>query len=307
MSSSGRWVVGSGQWTPTRREFLERVGGIAAAVGLGGLPRLARAKLGPIGIQLYTVRRELAKDVEGTLAKLAAIGYREVEFAGYPEGTAKSLRAILDRLHLRAPSGHVGTQALRPEWARTLEQAATVGQQYVVVAFIPQEERRTADDWKRMAAAFNRAGEAAEGAAPPLCFPNHHLQFLPLRGAPPYPAFEFVPLDGALPYDLLLAETDPKLVRLELDLYWITKGGRDPLDYFAKWPGRFPLVHVKDMDATPNKFFADVGKGTMDFRRIFRPARQAGIEHYFYEQDETPGSPFDSAKASYEYLRALTY
>jgi sugar phosphate isomerase/epimerase len=269
------------------------VGGIAAAVGLGGLPRLARAKLGPIGIQLYTVRRELAKDVEGTLAKLAAIGYREVEFAGYPEGTAKSLRAILDRLHLRAPSGHVGTQALRTDWARTLEQAAAVGQRYVVVAFIPQEERRTADDWKRIAAAFNRAGEAAKAAGLQFCYHNHD--------------FEFVPLDGALPYDLLLAGTDPRLVRLELDLYWITKGGRDPLDYFAKWPGRFPLVHVKDMDATPNKFFADVGKGTIDFRRIFRRARQAGIEHYFYEQDETPGSPFDSAKASYEYLRALTY
>src|ERR1041384_56267 len=293
MSSSGRWVVGSGQWTPTRREFLERVGGIAAAVGLGGLPRLARAKLGPIGIQLYTVRRELAKDVEGTLAKLAAIGYREVEFAGYPEGTAKSLRAILDRLHLRAPSGHVGTQALRTDWARTLEQAAAVGQRYVVVAFIPQEERRTADDWKRMAAAFNRAGEAAKAAGLQFCYHNHD--------------FEFVPLDGALPYHLLLAETDPKLVRLELDLYWITKGGRDPLDYFAKWPGRFPLVHVKDMDATPNRFFTDVGQGTIDFRRIFRRARQAGIEHYFYEQDETPGSPFDSAKVSYEYLRALTY
>src|ERR1051325_3869206 len=293
MSSSGRWVVGSGQWTPTRREFLERGGGIAAAVGLGGLPRLARAELGPIGIQLYTVRRELAKDVEGTLAKLAAIGYREVEFAGYPEGTAKSLRAILDRLHLRAPSGHVGTQALRTDWARTLEQAAAVGQRYVVVAFIPQEERRTADDWKRMAAAFNRAGEAAKAAGLQFCYHNHD--------------FEFVPLDGALPYDLLLAETDPKLVRLELDLYWITKGGRDPLDYCAKWPGRFPLVHVKDMDATPNRFFTDVGQGTIDFRRIFRRARQAGIEHYFYEQDETPGSPFDSAKVSYEYLRALTY
>jgi sugar phosphate isomerase/epimerase len=266
---------------------------MAAAIGLGGWPRLARTKLGPIGIQLYTVRRELAKDVEGTLAKLAAIGYQEVEFAGYPEGTAKSLRAILDRLHLRAPSGHVGTQALRTDWARTLEQAATVGQQYVVVAFIPQEERRTADDWKRMAAAFNRAGEAAKAAGLQFCYHNHD--------------FEFAPLEGAVPYDLLLSGTDPGLVRLELDLYWITKGGRDPLVYFAKWPGRFPLVHVKDMDATPNKFFADVGKGTIDFRRIFRRAGQAGIRHYFYEQDETPGSPFESAKASYQYLRALTF
>jgi sugar phosphate isomerase/epimerase len=276
-----------------RREFLERAGGIAAAVGAGALPRPARTKLGPIGIELYTVRRELAKDVAGTLAKLAEIGYREVEFSGYPPGTGKSLRAILDRLKLTAPAGHVGLQAIRGEWDRSLEEAAEVGQRYVVVAFIPEEERRTADGWKRLAAAFNKAGERARAAGLTFAYHNHD--------------FEFPPLDGAIPYDLLLAETDPRLVQLELDLYWITKGGRDPLAYFAKWPGRFPLVHVKDMDATPRKFFADVGKGTIDFKRIFRRAGEAGIKHYFYEQDETPGSPFDSAKASYDYLRALTF
>ena len=276
-----------------RREFLGRVGGVAAAVGLPGLPRLARSKLGPIGIQLYTVRRELAKDVEGTLSKLATIGFQEIEFAGYPEGTAKSLRAILDRLHLTAPSGHVQLQTIRSDWDRTLDQAATVGQKYVVVAFISAEERRTSDDWKRIAAAFNRAGEAAKAAGIQFCYHNHD--------------FEFTPVDGVLPYDLLLSATDPALVQLELDLYWITKGGRDPLDYFGKWPGRFPLVHVKDMDATPRKFFADVGTGTIDFRRIFRQAGQAGIKHYFYEQDETPASPFESAKASYQYLRGLTF
>ena len=293
MNSNDQGAVGSGQWWMGRREFLERAGGIAAAVGAGGLPRLARTKLGPIGIELYTVRRELAKDVEGTLAKLAEIGYREVEFAGYPPGTGKSLRAILDRLKLTAPAGHVGLQAIRGEWDRSLEQAAEVGQQYVVVAFIPEEERRTADDWKRLAAAFNKAGERARAAGLTFGYHNHD--------------FEFPPLDGAIPYDLLLAETDSRLVQLELDLYWITKGGRDPLAYFAKWPGRFPLVHVKDMDATPRRFFADVGKGTIDFKRVFRQAGQAGIKHYFYEQDETPGSPFESAKVSYDYLRALTF
>src|ERR1051326_774140 len=293
MSSSGQGAGGREPWVLGRREFLVRVGGIAAAVGLLGVPRLARGKLGAIGIQLYTVRRELAKDVEGTLSKLPAAGFREGEFAGYREGSAKSLRAILDRLHLIAPSGHVGLQAIRSDWDRTLEQAATVGQQYVVVAFIPAEERRTADDWKRVAAAFNRAGEAAERAGLRFCYHNHD--------------FEFAAVDGAVPYDLLLSATDPKLVQLELDLYWVTKGGRDPLEYFAKWPGRFPLVHVKDMDATPQKLFADVGRGTIDFPRIFRKADQAGITHYFYEQDETPGSPFDSARASYQYLRALTF
>ena len=282
---------------PARREFL--AAGACALVPLRWLPDslapwLPRtSKLDRIGIQLYTVRRELAKDVEGTLARLAQIGYREVEFAGYPAGTAASLRKILDRLRLQAPSSHVGLQALRTEWERTLEPAAMLGQRYVVVAFVGVGERSNVDDWKRVAASLNRAGETARKFGLQLGYHNHDVEF-PL-------------LDGVVPYDLLLEETDPRLVCFEMDLYWITKGGQDPLPYFAKWPGRFPMVHIKDMDATPQKFFADVGKGTIDFKRILRLAGQAGIRHYFYEQDETPGSPFDSAKASYQYLRSLTF
>jgi sugar phosphate isomerase/epimerase len=283
----------------SRRAFLAAS---AAAMPLAGtLPGLGtflpgglrRGRLGAIGIQLYTVRRELVRDVEGTLARLAEIGYTEVEFAGFPNTTAKLLRGILDRLHLTAPSSHVPVQAIRGEWARFLEDAATVGQRYIAVAYVGESERKSADDWKRLAGQFNTAGEAARRAGIQFCYHNHD--------------FEFGLLDGTPAYDLLLRESDPKLVRMELDLYWIAKGGRDPLDYFAKWPGRFPLVHVKDMDATPRRFFADVGTGTIDFRRIFRKAGQAGIRHCFYEQDETPGSPFDSARTSYRYLRQLTY
>jgi sugar phosphate isomerase/epimerase len=250
-------------------------------------------RLQTIGIQLYTVRRELAKDVEGTLGKLAEIGFREVEFAGYPEGSAGSLRGILDRLKLTAPSSHVGLPTIRSDWDRTLDQAATLGQRYVVVASIGQENGKTRDDWKRIAGLFNTAGEAAEAKGLQFAYHNHD--------------FEFAPIDGALPYDILLQESDPHLVQLEMDLYWITKGGQDPLKYFAKWPGRFPLVHVKDMDTTPRQFFTEVGKGCIDFKRIFRKAKQAGIRHYFYEQDEVPGSPFDSARVSYQYLRSLSY
>ena len=114
-------------------------------------------------------------------------------------------------------------------------------------------------------------------------------------------------MQGLVPYDVLLSATDPGLVKLELDLYWMTKAGKDPLDYFDRWPGRFPLVHVKDMDATPRKFFADLGTGVIDFPRIFRRARAAGIQHYFYEQDVTPGDPFASAAASFRYLRGLRF
>ena len=284
-----------------RRDFVGALGAggwMAGGLGGGGLLRwpfeaVAGERLKRIGIQLYTVRGELAKDVEGTLSRIAEIGFTEVEFAGYPQGSALSLRGILDRLGLAAPSSHVGMQALRGEWARTLDEAATLGQRYIVVGSVPGSERRTQDDWKRVAAAFTKAGEIAKGRGIQFCYHNHD--------------FEFAPLDGVVPYDLLLQEADPGLVKLELDLYWVTKGGRDPLEFFATWPGRFPLVHVKDMDGTPRKFFADVGRGTIDFRRIFKQAKQAGIRHYFYEQDTTPGTPLDSAKASFDYLSKLTY
>jgi sugar phosphate isomerase/epimerase len=200
---------------------------------------------------------------------------------------------MLDRHGLSAPSSQVALRALQADAERTLERAGIVGQRYIVVASVAPSERRTLDDWKRTAAAFNRAGEIARKHQIQFCYHNHDV--------------EFTPLEGAVPYDVLLSATDPHLVQLELDLYWMTKGGKDPLDYVTRWPGRFPLVHVKDMDATQRKFFTEVGKGTIDFRRIFRRARLAGIRHYFYEQDETPGDGFASARASYRYLRSLTF
>lgn len=279
-----------------RRAFLGLAGAVALSRKSGWLKGFVPdrfAKLGKIGIQLYTVRDALAKNVEGTLARLAEMGFKEVEFAGYPEGTAQSLRKILDRYGLQAPSSHVDFQKVRAEWGRTLDQAIAVGQHFIVVPSVPEEDARTADDWKRVAGMFNKAGEAARARGIQFAYHNH--------------AGEFVPLEGQLPYDLLLQETDPRLVQFEMDLYWITKGGQDPLTYFAKWPGRFPLVHVKDMDHTPQHAFTEVGKGTIDFKQIFQKAKQAGIKHYFYEQDDVPGSPFDSAKISYDYLRALRY
>jgi len=224
---------------------------------------------------------------------VAEIGFKEVEFAGFPQGTAASLRAMLDRLGLTAVSNHVPLQALRADWERTLDEAAALGQRYIVVANIAPGERRTPNDWKRLAALFNKAGEASRARKIQFAYHNHD--------------YEFAPIDGRIGYDVLLAETDPKLVQFEMDLYWITKGGKDPLEYFAKYPGRFPLLHVKDMTPAPARGFADVGKGTIDFKRIFRRAGRAGVKHYFYEQDTTPGSPFESAKVSYEYLKSLRF
>jgi sugar phosphate isomerase/epimerase len=272
-----------------RREFLLASAAIAGAARL----RRTEAKLGRIGIQLYTVRRELFRDPEATLARIARLGYREVEFTSYPPGPPSAVRAMLDRHGLTAPASHVSLDTLYGNWEAALEQAAGIGQRYLVVAFVPPPARRTLDDWKRLAAAFNRAGEAARRHELRFCYHNHD--------------YEFASLAGEIPYDVLLSATDRNLVELELDLYWITKGGRDPLEYFSRWPGRFPLVHVKDMDATPRRWFTEAGRGTIDFRRIFRRSAQAGIRHYFYEQDETQGDVFKSAETSYTYLRSLTF
>jgi sugar phosphate isomerase/epimerase len=256
-------------------------------------PERSAAKLDRIGIQLYTVRRELTKDVDGTLGRLAEIGYREVEFAGYPEGSAQSLRRILDRHGLTAPSSHVGFQALRSDWDRTLDQAATVGQRYVVVPSC----RPT------------RAAPRMTGSGSPPCSTRRARPLA--RMGWHWDITTTIPSSSrstARPCTMCCsAKPTPGWSSSRWTSTGIYQGRAGPLGYFAKWPGRFPLVHVKDMDATPRKYFTEVGKGIIDFKTIFQKARQAGIRHYFYEQDEVSGSPFASAKASFDYLRALSY
>ena len=246
--------------------------------------------IGDIGVQLYTVRREFERDFEGTLLKIAAIGYREVEFVdlfGRPSG---AVRAMLDRHGLVAPSSHVGYDALDDRLPQSLEAAKILGQSYIVCAWIDAELRREPDVWRRAAERFNRAGEASKKLGIQFAYHNHD--------------FEFAPVDGRLPYDILLAETDPELVKMEMDLYWITKGGQDPVDYFDRHPGRFPLVHVKDMDRTGE--IADVGSGTLDFARMFARSEAAGIRHYLVEHDNAR-SPIESVSASYRFLRRLRF
>lgn len=246
-----------------------------------------------IGVQLYTVRDAMERDFEGTLAKVAAIGYREVEFAGYFDHSPKEVRAALDRNRLTSPSSHVSYQIVEKNWPETLESAHVMGQSYVICPWIDESQRKSPGGWKRAAELFNRAGEASQKAGIQFGYHNHSFEFD--RGNS---------VDGKLPYDFLLAETDPKLVKMEMDLCWITAGGQDPLPYFDRYPGRFPLVHVKDW--TKDGHMADVGKGDIDWKRIFAQSGKAGIKQYFVEHDE-PKSPFDSLRTSYNFLRDLRF
>ncbi len=284
-----------------RRTFLATLGLAAsrAAVGWrldavlpgerrldGGLP-CGQPALERIGLQLYTVRAAMARDFVGTLERVAAIGYREVEFAGYFERTAAEVKALLDRLSLSAPSAHVVFPSQREAWTRALATAAEIGHNYVTVPWIPQDQRRTPDDWKRVAELFNRAGAEAASAGLRFAYHNHD--------------FEFVPVEGEVPFDTLLARTDPALVAFQLDLYWITKSGFDPIEYLSAHRGRFPMVHVKDSAGAPAHRMVDVGEGMIEWSSVLARARDAGTRHFFVEHDD-PKDPLSFARRSYEYL-----
>ncbi len=276
----------------TRRDFVQTMAGVGMATVFSPLPRTAyRARLDKVGLQLYTVRDQMKADFEGTLARVAEIGYKEVEFAGYFDHSPADVRAILARHGLSAPSTHIGD--ISPEaWKASLDAAHTIGHEYIVVPWIPQEKRMTLDGWKQVAGDFNRAAAAARDAGIQFAYHNHD--------------FEFPKVDGQVPYDVLLQNTDPKLVQLEIDLYWITKAGQDPLEYFARWPGRVPLVHVKDSAGAPENKMVDVGQGKIDWKRIFAKRDQAGIKHFFVEHDQPP-QPFEDIATSYRYLKGLEF
>jgi len=293
--------------TFTRRSFL----GALAAAPL--LPRALLAQqrgsrsLGRIGLQLYTVRDLMAKDFNGTLAKVAAIGYQEVEFAGYFDKPPKTVRAVLDRCALTAPSAHVDYASLGDKWPQVLDDARVIGHKYLVNPWIDESIRNQPGAWGRIAQTFNRAAEAARKAGIQFAYHNHH--------------FEFVPVDGKRPFDVLLAECDKDLVKMELDLCWISVAGADPIDYFTRHPGRFPMVHAKDMKRLPpapapgapalpfDQLFPDmteVGSGVIDWARIFAASSTAGIQHVFVEHDQ-PADPLASVGVSYKYLRAFRF
>ena len=290
-----------------RRTFIGT--SIATAVVASRPAWAAEHRIERVGLQLYTVRDLMKKDFEGTIAKVAQIGYKEVEFAGYFGKTPQDVRKILDFNKLTSPSEHVPYDTVEKKWPETLEAAHVVGQKFIVCPSIDTSQRKE-DGWKRAAELFNRAGEASQKAGIQFAYHNHAFEFEPSEA-----------LGGKLPYDFLLAETDPKLVKMEMDLCWITVGGHDPLEYFNRYPGRFPLVHVKDWTtkgpagndyggATGAKskpgHMVDAGQGEIDFKRIFAQSGKAGIQHYFVENDE-PKSPFDDLKISYDYLDQLRF
>ena len=268
----------------TRREFL--AAGVTAAM-IAKVPSLALPPDGiaKVGIQLYSLRSILPANFEGTLAALRKIGYREVELAGLYDRTPAQFRAALDKAGLEAASAHYSLVELRNEWPRVVAEAKALGNQHVVAAWIDEGERKSISDYQRIAAELNKIGEKARGSGLRLAYHNH--------------SYEFVTVDGKLPYDVLLDETQKALVGFELDLYWMVDGGKAPRHYLDKYPGRFPMLHVKDRNASGK--MVDVGQGTIDFPNIFANSSHAGFQHYFVENDE-PTDPLESARVSFQYM-----
>lgn len=276
-----------------RREWLVRTGAAAMAASLGwSRPGSAWAEgelvtkpLDRIGIQLYSVRSLMAQDFDGTLRALAGIGYREVEFAGWYGRTPAQIKAAVAAAGLSAPSAHVDLAAFRADPAKLCGEHAEAGHRTVVIAWMLPAERKTLDDWKRRADEFTRFAEAAKRAGLGFGYHNHE--------------FEFVPIDGTVPFELLTTRTDPSLVRLELDLYWATVAGADPVAWLRRWPGRVTMVHVKDRSVDGK--MVDVGAGTVPFDVLLREARRLGLTHAFVEHD-APADPMGFARASYAWL-----
>jgi sugar phosphate isomerase/epimerase len=271
-----------------RRNALRLLGALALSGAISA--RDLNQKIDSIGLQLYTVRAALEADFDATLARVAAIGYREVEFAGYFGRSAQQVRALLQRTGLIAPSAHIPLDAIGTGWEGVIENALAIGHRYLVVASAGAVA--DIDGYRRIAERFNHAGEVAKKAGIRFAYHNHDS--------------EFAPLAGELPYDVLLAATDPQYVCFEMDLYWIIKGGQNPLTYFMRWPGRIQMVHVKDAAAAPPHRMTDVGAGMIDWRTILGRGTRAGVRHFFVEQDEA-SDPFASIAASFAYLRDLRF
>jgi sugar phosphate isomerase/epimerase len=278
--------------TQDRRSFLATLASAAAAAAChraGALTAIPVTRPTRLGIQLYTVRRQAQSDLGGTLARIAQVGFKEVELAGYYNHSAREFRAMLDQNGLAAPSGHIAIELIENNPTKTFDDAHAAGHQWITVPSLPRGKHETADDWKRVAAQFNAAAVKAKNAGFRFAFHNHNDI---VRAA-----------NGVLPIEILMTETDPSLVSYQMDIYWAVSGGADPIALLDRYPGRFRMFHVKDgrppyTDASQT----DVGAGTINFAPILSHAN--GIEHWFLESDSA-AEPFAFAANSYKYLQGI--
>lgn len=284
----------------TRRTFLAQAGLISAGAMLA--PHLASAKSkNGAGLQLYSLREYLPKDPKGVIEKVAKAGYSEVETYGYSKAngfwglSAAEFKAVLKANGLKTPSGHYGLDEYfgsgkTEQLNQYIESALATGQTYIIIPGINHNFIKTAEDFKGVAGKMNKIAELLKPHGLKLGYHNHN--------------FEWKETEGTTFYDTILNETDPKLVNMEMDLYWVVRAGHDPIANFKKHPGRFKFVHVKDMDKANAELNTEVGSGSIDFKTIFAQAKLGGVEHYIVEQENfTNIDPYVSLAKSSAYLK----
>lgn len=321
---------------PTRRSFLAAIAGTGLLTPLGGTAAAraggtAARRLERLGVQLFTIPKLFDEDFAAAMAMIAAVGYREVELfgpypfsapaaherwkavsaslglkgSGYFGRTAKQVREILDRAGLTAPSMHTDLVTLRTRLDEAAEAAHVLGHRYLGIPAIPAELRRDLDGYKRVADEFNEIGRRADRLGLRLAYHNH--------------GYGLVELEGRIPFQVVIERTDPAVVSLEMDVYWTVAGGADPVAYLDAHPGRFRLMHVKDMAKRVRfqgdggdarqwtelfPFMADAGSGVLDLRAILSHAVKSGVQHFFLERDLT-ATPKGSLEGSFRYLSTL--
>lgn len=274
-----------------RRNFLTTTAafGAASMLNFGGALNAYAAPLENVGIQLYAIRNMMKANMEASLAQVAEIGYKEVEFFNYYGRSSKDVKAMLDANGLVSPSIHVNIDQLRgDELSKTIEYASALEQKYVTLAWLGEENRGSMDKYKQHAELFQTVGEECNKAGLRFAYHNHE--------------FEFDKFDGVMPYDMLLEQLSEDIMVMEMDLFWIIEAGQDPFKYFAKHPGRFHMCHVKDR--ATNGDMVDVGDGVIDFAGLFKKASQAGLKHFFVEHD-TPKDEVQFMKTSYKTLKGM--
>ena len=278
----------------TRRAFVAQTAVLASL----SKPLFADAlRKSNLGVQLYTVRDVIKKDPAATLKAIKDIGYAEIEATDYGKGD--SMWQTIAASGLKPVSVHVNGASFGhdDELKGKFADFKQMGFQYVVYPYVSPKDRGGADVYKKLAATLNRAGELAKADGLTLCYHNH--------------AFEFQEMDGTTPLQILLSETQKSTLSLEMDIFWVSVAGHDPVELLKKHSGRVPLLHLKDKakgqavqfnENVPAATFKENGSGSIDIPAVLKAANAAGVKNYFVEQDHTPGDPIDSLRKSYQYL-----
>ncbi|MFC4322067.1 sugar phosphate isomerase/epimerase family protein [Litchfieldia salsa] len=243
----------------------------------------------PIAIQMYTLREEAEQDFAGTLKKVADLGFDGVEFAGFGGLSASEVKELLDDLGLKAASSHVSLEVLNNNLDKVIEDHKTIGSSYIVVPFL-MPDQRSEEDYRALVSFLDLAGDACQREGITLCYHNHDFELERLT-------------DGRKALETIFDDTDPRYVKTELDIYWLTKAGENPVDWLNRYKFRSPLVHLKDMTTDDEQFFAELGTGGVDIEAVLRLGSEIDVKWWIVEQDASRRNPLESVAISINYLK----